>query len=263
MTHMEWNLTVQSVLLPKAGLRPSECEDAIGIRKDSRRFCVADGATEAFDSRRWARLLTKHWVAKQNLLTREELGGWAQVLGEKFERRWAKKSLPWYAEEKARDGAFAAFVGLAFLSSSEGLAWQMVALGDSCLIHKRQGVLVKALPLSDPSAFGFHPILLPSKVVKQQDIVDHFIITTGQAQPGDVFFLFSDAIAAWYLQEAMAENSSRATEFERLVAVDDIVGVKAVIACERRKQTLRNDDVAIVRVAVGDPIPKTGPVVRE
>lgn len=171
--------------------------------------------------------------------------------------------LPGYAEEKARGGAFAAFVGLAFLRSSEGLAWQMVALGDSCLIHKRKDGTIEAMPLSDPAAFGFHPILLPSKAVKQQGIIDSFIITTGRVEPGDVFFLFSDAIAAWYLQETMAVDSSRATHFERLIAVDDSVGVQKVIACERHKQTLRNDDVAIVRVAVCDPTTKMGSVVRE
>ena len=119
MKHRAWYLTVQSVLLPKAGLRPSECEDAIGIRADRRRFCVADGATEAFDSRRWARLLTKHWVASQGILTHEALGVWVQAVATRFENHWTKKSLPWYAEEKAQDGAFAAFVGLAFLHSTE------------------------------------------------------------------------------------------------------------------------------------------------
>jgi hypothetical protein len=160
MTHMEWNLTVQSVLLPKAGLQPAECEDAIGIRRDIGRFCIADGATEGFDSRRWARLLTKHWVASKRILTRDELGPWLNGLSEHFERHWAKRSLPWYAEEKARAGAFAAFAGLAFVLSRDGLSWQTVALGDSCLVHKRNEFILQAIPLSDPAAFGLHPILL-------------------------------------------------------------------------------------------------------
>src|SRR2546430_15397163 len=101
MKPMAWNLTVQSILLPKSGLRPSECEDAIGIRRDLGRFCIADGATEGFDSRRWARLLTKHWVASTRILTREELRSWLKSLSERFERHWAKRSLPWYTEEKA------------------------------------------------------------------------------------------------------------------------------------------------------------------
>jgi hypothetical protein len=131
----------------------------------------------------------------------------------------------------------------------------MIALGDSCLIHKRQDVLIAALPLSDPSEFGSHPILLPSKAVKQQGIADDFTIATGQAQPGDVFFLLSDAIAAWYLRAMMAVDSSRAKQFERLVAEEDRVGLQEVIAWDKR--TLRNDDVAIVRVAVDEPITKT------
>ena len=33
-------------------------------------------------------------------------------LGERTTERWRNKKLPWYAEEKAKDGSFATFVGL-------------------------------------------------------------------------------------------------------------------------------------------------------
>ena len=201
---VEWNLSVQHVLLPKAGLLKSECEDSIGVRRDTGRFCVADGATEAYDSgRRWARLLTRHWAANSKLLKSEELAPWMGALGERMERRWAKNLFPAVcAEEKARGGAFAALAALAFFVSGDGgPSWQAIALGDSCLVHRREATILRAFPLSDPEAFGYHPNLIPStSSSRQQGIADQFIVAGGHAQLGDVFLLLSDAIAAWYLR---------------------------------------------------------------
>src|SRR5882724_6163058 len=141
MNRTHYTLEVQQLLLPKSGSDWRECEDSIGVRRNARRFCIADGATEAFDSRRWARLLTKYWVLSHRpVLTKEQLTPMLAALGQKFRSHWSKKVLPWYAEEKARGGAFATFLGLSFLDATEmGLSWQAIAIGDSCVIHLRDG----------------------------------------------------------------------------------------------------------------------------
>lgn len=254
LTHVD----VSNFVLPKAGLSSSECEDALAIRRDLLRFCIADGATEGFDSRRWAKLLTKHWVASHRLLTREELDLWMKGLGERLQRRWSKQALPWYAEEKARNGAFAAFVGLAFLGSVDGgLQWQVVALGDSCLIQKRGARIITALPLSDPNDFGNRPILVPSNTGAQEKAIENVIVDRGMAEPGDVFLLLTDAIAAWYLRNIAAEPT-RVGPFEEALAVNDRQRLEDLIAHERAAQALRNDDVAIIRISVQNNVKLTG-----
>ena len=199
MNGNDWRLSVVHFLLPKAGLLSSECEDAIALCHRQMRYCVADGATEAFDSRRWAKLLTKCWAAHNRLLTREEFEPWLAVLGNRLEQRWSRRVLPWYAEEKARGGAFAAFVGLAFIRSEDRFIWQAVALGDSCLVQMRDNAIVEALPISDPEAFGYHPTLIPSNRQRQQGLGEQITVSSGNAEHGDSFFLLTDAIAAWYL----------------------------------------------------------------
>jgi hypothetical protein len=213
------------------------------------RFCIADGATEGFDSRRWAKLLTKHWVCGHRLLTREELVLWLRRLGERLQRRWSKQALPWYAEEKARNGAFAAFLGVAFLESVGSLQWQVVALGDSCLIQKRGSRIITALPLSDPNEFGNRPFLVPSNPGAQERAIENVIIHRGMAEPGDVFLLLTDAIAAWYLKNNAAEPT-RVAQLEEALADGDLQRVEDLIAHERAALALRNDDVAILRIAV-------------
>ncbi len=121
-------------LLPKDGCTPNECEDAIGISISRNRFCIADGATEGFDSRYWARLLVRGWVsAARPAVTREQFDSLLCSLGVRFGKKWEKKILPWYAEEKAQSGAFAAFVGINFILSGGEVHWQAKTLG-SCVL---------------------------------------------------------------------------------------------------------------------------------
>lgn len=252
MNGPEWHLSVARFLLPKEGLLLTECEDAIALSMRQKRFCVSDGATEAYDSRRWARLLTRCWAISGHLLTKEEFDPWLALIGERLQRRWSRKTLPWYAEEKARGGAFAAFAGIAFIPSEDRLAWQAVALGDSCLVHVRGGAIVQALPISEPEAFGYHPTLIPSNVQRQQGIGEQFTVAMGNADLRDSFWLLTDAIAAWYLRMA-SHNPSRTEELARLLDSNDVSGFERFVDRERADKSLRNDDVAVLRITIGLP----------
>src|SRR5438105_1448999 len=99
--------------LPKLGSTRTEYEDASSIAKDRFRFAVADGATEASFSGVWAKQLVRAFTSKKLSipLLLEEL----KPLQSKWESIIHRHALPWYAEEKANNGAFAAFVGLELL----------------------------------------------------------------------------------------------------------------------------------------------------
>jgi hypothetical protein len=252
MNGNDCHLSFVRFLLPKAGLLPSECEDAIAFCHRQRRYCVADGATEAFDSRRWAKFLTKCWAADHRLLTKEEFEPWLANLGNRLEQRWNRRPLPWYAEEKARSGAFAAFVGVAFIGSEHGLVWQAVALGDSCLIHIRDNAILQAIPINEPEAFGYHPILIPSNPRRQQGIAEQLTISSGYAEPEDSFLLLTDAIAAWYLQMAK-EDPNRINELQQVLGQGDLESFSKFVARERTENLLRNDDVALLRITINIP----------
>jgi hypothetical protein len=252
MNESDWHFSVAQFLLPKAGLLSSECEDAIALSDRRRRYCVADGATEAYDSRRWARFLTRFWAADDGLLTKEEFEPWLAILGNRLEKRWSRKPMPWYAEEKARGGAFAAFAGIAFIPSEDRLVWQAVALGDSCLLHVQDHAIVNALPISEPDAFGYHPTLIPSNLQRQQGIGEEFTVASGNAVPGDTFLLLTDAVAAWYLRMA-SNDPPRVYELAELLNESDLEGFTRFVERERADKSLRNDDVAVMRITINTP----------
>src|SRR5580698_10094355 len=111
MSPIPYGLRIRSFLAPKKGSEPTECEDAIAINVERLVFAVADGATEAYDSRSWARLFVKSWVRIDPPAF--EMGDFEPLvddLGRRLHHKWARRKLPWYAEEKAQGGSFAAFI---------------------------------------------------------------------------------------------------------------------------------------------------------
>ncbi|MGH9941969.1 MAG: hypothetical protein ACRD9R_06375 [Pyrinomonadaceae bacterium] len=251
---MNRRLRSWTFVLPKEGSTPAECEDAVGVDEAGRKFALADGATEAFDAGHWARRLTEAWVESEPApLAAEEFRAWAAAQGEWLRDYWRGRRLPWYGEEKARGGSFAAFVGLRFESGGAGLGWRAVAVGDSCLVQLRAGRIQTAMPISSHLGFNSCPALVPSAAALQESALAQSLTTqAGVAEPGDVFLLLSDAVAAWLLELYETGRHTLAAEFDSLLAASENETLTRLLRRKRRERRLKDDDVAIVRVLVND-----------
>ena len=239
-----WELRRQQILLPKSGFELSECEDFIGVDEQNQRFAVADGATEAFDARSWAERLAHNWVQSESALTPDDFHEWIAAEGLALHASWNQLTLPWYAEEKARKGSFAAFVGIEFDLEAEVPSWKAIALGDACLLHCREGSLLKSLPLSDPASFNSAPLLVASDPALYRSSAHALVIDSGACQNKDVLFLLSDAVAAWSL--AHLEQSDLSGVFES----NDDAAIAAFFENEREAGRIKNDDIAVIRLEV-------------
>jgi hypothetical protein len=223
------------------------CADAVSVRASSGRFALADGATEAYDSGRWARLLTRAWTATP--VTRgEDVAEALGRLGQALHRSWSRRPLAWFAEEKARQGSFATLVGFQLCGTT---GWYAVAIGDSCLFQERAGDLRVAFPLRDPAEFGHRPPLVPSFPHRHRSWARGVRVATGSAAPGDVFWLMSDAIACWYLGTWARQRGLRRELHNALLAPDDR-SLSRLVSRERRAGRLRDDDVAVLRIEVAE-----------
>jgi hypothetical protein len=237
-------------VIPKGGSTAGECEDALAFDAGALRFAVADGATEAFDARRWAERLAVEWVgAVRAPLTADEFGPWLGEQAEWLHASWEGRALPWYAEEKRRAGSFAAFVGLRLEASKGRVSWRALALGDSCLVQRRGGEVLASVPLSAPEEFGSTPPLVPSRESLRAAALARVVESEGRAEPGDAFLLATDALAAWYF-EAVARRPADAEEFDSLLAASDNESLAALVRRERAAARMRDDDVAAVRIAL-------------
>lgn len=252
MTEGTSPLRVSVFVAPKKGSSALECEDSVGLMRHRMRFCVADGATEAFDSRHWARLLTKCWsLSPVVLMSPQQIGEWLGAIGDRFDSRWEGKRLPWYSEEKSLAGAFAAFAGLVFESDGGNLRWAAAVLGDSCLFRLTRDVaLIGTIP--DMSAVGPYrrPTLIPSKHALQANAVSGILFGAGDVAEGDIFLLLTDAIAAWYAR-ALEEDRALARRFDAMLANSRHAEVEELIYRERERGALHNDDIAVIRIECG------------
>src|SRR5262249_13326262 len=110
------HVSAQPYWIPKEGSSEEEYEDAhwpsdqVEGSGASFSFAVADGATEASYSKAWAQILVEAYC--NNHLDASHLVESLSDLQAKWKESLDTQSLPWYAEEKVRDGAFSSLLGL-------------------------------------------------------------------------------------------------------------------------------------------------------
>ena len=234
--------------LPKAGSSESEYEDAFRIGSSELRFAIADGATEASFSRLWAKQLVRAFT-KNNLsapIKLEEL----MPLQRSWEKIVHRRPLPWYADEKINDGAFAAFVGLEFLQDrQEDIAqknWRATAAGDSCIVQVRGDEIISGFPINESILFNNRPNLLSSKPSLNGN--ELILNVTGSCHCDDVFFLMTDALACWFLKEKELGNTP--WHCLRDLDTEGCPSFPSLIADLRSTGKIKNDDVTLLRIDV-------------
>jgi len=106
--------------LPKAGNAEAECEDAFCLAGSQ--LAIADGASEGSYSQVWAGILARAFCDDDAAGWQEpEFSSWIEACQREWstwERDLAQKDLPWFTRDKLRQGAFAAFIGLALSASA-------------------------------------------------------------------------------------------------------------------------------------------------
>src|SRR5581483_10752963 len=206
----------------------------------------ADGASESAFAGQWARLLADGFLAASRP---HSLATW---LGD-ARRRWSADvmdlDLPWYAEMKRAEGAFATLLGLRVLAPVEGGRgqWEAVAVGDACLVQVRGCRPILSFPLKQSSDFGNQPALIGS----QDGPLPEARRARGSLLPGDRLFLMTDALAQWFLragEQGLRPWQAAAPLLTITSPEDDFT---AWIEELRGGDGMRDDDVTLIIIEVG------------
>ena len=260
--------SARALWLPKAGNAPEEYEDAFAVDPALRRAAVADGASDSYDSGRWARLLVDAFVDVTPAAGADGLRAW---LAEPA-RRWAaaldRGALPWNQQEKSRLGAHCTFLGLELdvvepdrpLLGTPCGRWRAVAVGDACLFQVRDDALLAAFPLAHADKFGSAPALLATAPAYRGPGLECAAAAAGDLRLGDTFFLATDALAQWFLRH----HAEGGRPWRALAAAADAFAPFA--AALRAARRLRNDDTTLLRLDLHPadapvPLPATAALV--
>ena len=258
-------LSVRVRWLPKAGNRADEYEDACWpahsrpVGDPIARLAVADGATESAFAGRWARQLARAWG--EGALHPDNLTG--SLTGEQAAWQAAVDALPlpWYAEEKARSGAFAALLGVTIdTRAADRAGWTALAVGDCALFHVRGDRLARTFPAEDATFFTNRPLLISSRSERNLSIAANQHRAAGELEPGDRLYLATDALGQWFMQAVeMGEQPWDALDG---ITTGNRRRFAAWVDRLRARGALRNDDVTVLRVAwqpADDAVTAPGP----
>jgi len=267
---MQPTLQVTVFWQPKEGNSEDEYEDAFCVPverlfpQQSYHCAVADGATETSFSGPWAALLVEAW-SMGTLDARDEEAWKTQLppLQDAWHEAVGEKQLPWYAEEKARAGAFAALLGLTLRVDGEVRSYDCTAAGDACLFHVRGDALLAAFPIATAAGFNARPALLSSNTTQNEDLARLPVYQHGEWEQGDRFYLVTDALACTLL----ACHEAGDAPWPALDKLADEEDFRRFIGEAREERSLRNDDVTLVRLTVqghdgDDGLDGTGPTMH-
>jgi len=263
------NLISQGFWVPKAGSSEADYEDAFAIGPTA--VAIADGATESSFARAWAQALTEGFacepLSEKPDLT--ELMERVRPLQEQWHAGIHWDRLPWFAEDKARNGAFAALLTLRFEAplmtpdpdteeATEERIWHALAIGDTCLFQIRDDALHLAFPLAESAAFDSTPLLLSSNPARNLQVWDQAQVLKGVYKPGDILLLMTDALAKWFLSEVEAG----AKPWQTLCAFTDQTEFADLTRTLRAEHRLKNDDTSMICIRETSVVPSIMPVLE-
>jgi hypothetical protein len=236
-----------SASLQKAGNRPHENEDAAATGTDGLRFAVSDGATEGWESGRWATHLASAFVSDPPAPA--DFPEWVSGVRQSWVVPQSSGPVAWYASEKQEEGSFATLVGveLRLSKSNAGWVWRALAIGDSCLLHVRSRRIAAAFPLATPAAFGNQPLLIPSSPALQCPAPAW---QSGRGIPGDTLWLATDAVAV-----SLLTLPTPAAWEPLLIAAGESFQTgdpAALIGRLHTFQTVKNDDMTVIAIRLPD-----------
>ncbi len=242
----------------KAGRAPAENEDAVAAAvrpagpdrpAPTHRVVVADGASESYLARLWARHLVQvvaHGPEDPVEGIAQARAGWPEISETHRQDRAASgRPLEWFEDAALARGAASTLLAVD-VTPDGATAW---AIGDTCAFHLRGTHLVTSFPLHHSTQLGSSPPLVGSAVTGTAGPSRPLDQVRLDLLPGDRIILATDALAAWALTSV--EGSAEPWSTLWAISGDQELGLWA--GRERGEGRLKNDDTTIVRLARAEP----------
>jgi hypothetical protein len=142
----------------------------------------------------------------------------------------------------ARRGAFAAFLGVSFdISAGPPVTYRALSVGDVCLLHYRNGMLVASFPITSSDELNSQPELIGSSLGRRTSPPKE---SSGELELGDVLILATDGVAGYLLGGSATGDPLRAFTHRPVNDVAEALGTA------RATGEMIDDDYTVVRVTL-------------
>jgi hypothetical protein len=230
--------------VPKDLERPELNEDAWACDELLTCVAVSDGASESYDSKRWARALVDRYSANQ-------MFDWDWVSGAvtAYNSTIDFSALSWSQQMAFDRGSFATLLALQL--AENGSEVEILGVGDSLAVHVRDGALLATFPYEQAEQFDENPMLLSTLsaenlFIKEPGFFQRNSSKTWVILPGDVIYLMTDAVGQWLLGNQVPGQ----TPLELLDALSTHEEFSALTLQLRSENKMKLDDSTLIRLVV-------------
>ena len=227
---------------------PDDIEDAMAFATEAGRVAISDGASESYDSRSWAQLLVRRFIAD----TRVDLGWLDEAIGA-YGKQSDFTDLSWSHQDAFDRGSFASLLGIEYLPEQKLI--EVCCVGDSlAVLIDRQGCRRRAFQYLCAALFGRRPQLLSTHPARNTRLtVPDFFRSHTEAWPISepelrVVLCMTDAMGEW----ALRHDECGRPVWNELLALHDQTDLDVLVAEARESRGMHIDDVTLVRLSFDD-----------
>lgn len=241
------------ISIAKVGNSVNENEDNILVPSLSElesepviKFAISDGATESSFSKEWSDLLVSCYKDKPFDIANLPLT--INAISETWQSITSAIELPWYAQQKLENGAFATFLGVTL--NLEEQTFESVSIGDCTLFQVRNNELICSFPVTSFEEFGNTPSLFATNSKFQTDYEKSVKYLNSRAISGDLLILASDALAMW-LFKRLNEGERPWLSLLTLLTYEDYQTDFSNWTFNKIKENeMKNDDISVVLINI-------------
>lgn len=230
--------------VPKDDNYPEAIEDAIEVDLLASRAVLSDGASESFDSKSWAQLLTKAFIRSAC-----QTPDWLEEIIREYNAQYDLSKLSWSKFAAFERGSFATLLGVEESSAQDSI--RILNVGD-CLAVFLDGVeFIDSFPYNNSLQFQNRPELFctnpaHNSFLDQLDFyAEHSMTWSVDRAEHPVVLCMTDALGEWAIK--MEEEGD--PQWENLLSITEITQLEVLVIEEREKRRMRVDDVTLVSLA--------------
>ncbi len=229
--------------VPKELGSPEANEDAIQLALEAGRIAVCDGASESFDSKTWARLLTDRFVRRPRVSAK-----WLAQATAEYAARFDPTALSWSKQAAFDRGSFATLLGVELLPDKGQI--RVLGVGDSVAVLIEAGSRVQSFPYARAEQFQERPVLLATNdrlnttFASRSYFRKHRTTWSLEGRNKPILLCMTDALGQW----AMSREEEGNPVWNLIANIGNEPELEELVLRERQARAMRTDDTTLVRV---------------
>lgn len=212
-------------------------EDAVCGQRYRGVYAVSDGASESHNSRLWARILTREFVARPKI---DE--AWVNRCVSLYNANFDREKLPWMQQGAFDRGSFATLLGV--IVAPSGAVADVIGIGDSIAVLTDGTSILASFPYSSSNQFKANPLLLATIAERNTQVLSRMFARRWRIGRNGrrAILCMTDALGAWLLHAPK-------TRLRDLLALKSRTQFEALVDRERQAGRLKRDDTTLLILA--------------